>query len=437
MTSVSQTSPQQADAMGQSEIPNPQSTIPFEPRWYAWACFLLMLVGLQLALGPKIRLSQWRVQAETNAGVAEGEAWLHGRLDLPQQRPDLLHERMHDTALFNGKVYNVFPPLMGFLTVALAPLHKLLLLDGTGYWHSLAYTLLVFWPVPITAFIVFRRQTGDSAWAGLLTLAYMGGTALLPNLYFAGSGNLGQTNHVLSQVGLLIFAADMLGRRRVWPSLIGLMIAVWTRQMTILYALPLIGVAWEKKRLMLCLMGLVVIVAPLLTLNYLKFGKPWDSGYQYIYVGREGDGIAERFKAHGLFSAHFIPENAYYMHIEPPRLDIEPTLTSLKITESNQMGTSLWITSPLLLFVLLAAPSWFREGPRRLLMLATLPVMLGLLCYHSTGYLQHGYNRFALDFIPIWLAVIAGQTRGGWRSWFTLGCTAWALLYFQAIVPDA
>ncbi|HKQ47622.1 MAG TPA: hypothetical protein VJZ71_06110 [Phycisphaerae bacterium] len=432
----SQTLPQLVDAMDQSESPPPPSAISREPRWYAWACFLLTLAGLQLALGPKIRLSQWKVQASANSGVAEGESWLNGRLDIPQERPDLLRERMHDTALVNEKVYNVFPPLMGFLTVALAPLHRYLI-DRTDMWLALPYVLLVFWPVPIISFIVFRRQTGDSAWAGLLTLAYMGGTALLPNLYFAGSGNLGQTNHVLSQVGLLIFAADMLGRRRIWPSLIGLTIAVWTRQMTILYALPLIAVAWQKKRLMLCLAGLAVMVAPLLTLNYLKFGKPWDSGYQYIYVGREGDGIEERFQAHGLFSAHFIPENAYYMHIEPPQLDIEPTLTSLKITETNQMGTSLWITSPLLLFVFLAAPSWFRDGPRRLLILATLPVMLGLLCYHSTGYLQHGYNRFALDFIPIWLAVIAGQTRGGWRTWFTLGCTAWALLYFQAIVPDA
>jgi len=342
---------------------------------------------------------------------------------------------MHDTALYKGKVFNVFPPLMGFLTVALAPLHKLLL-DRTDFWLPLPYTALVFWPVPIAAFLVFRKQTGHSAWAALLTAGFMGGTALLPNLYFAGGGNLGQTNHVLSQVGLLIFAADMLGRRRIWPSLIGLAIAAWTRQLTILYALPLLWMAWKQKRLALCLVGLAVIVAPLVTLNTLKFGNPFEFGYRYLYADREPDMMDERCLTYGTLSPHFIAENAYYMHVAPPRVDIEPSLTSLKITESNQMGTSIWITSPLLFYVLIAAPYWLRDGPKRMLMLSTLPVMLVLLFYHSPGYLQHGYNRFALDFIPIWLAVVAGQTRSGWRTWLTLGCTAWSMLYFQSIVPN-
>lgn len=420
---------------GPFAIRNPPSAIPNEPRWYPWACFLLTLAGVQLALGPKIRLSQWEVQAVYNAGVAEGEAWLNGRLDIPQRHSDLLNERMHDTALFNGKVYNVFPPLMGFLTVALAPLHRLLI-DRTDIWLALPYTAMVFWPVPIAAFVVFRRQTGDSAWAGLLTVSFMGGTALLPNLSRAGLGQLGQTNHVLSQVGLLIFAADLLGRRRVWPSLIGLAITVWTRQMTALYALPLLWVAWKQNRLPLCFAGLAIIAAPLVTLNYLKFGNAVDFGYQYIYFGREEDPIAAKCLSRGMFSPHFIPENAYFMHIAPPRIDLEPSLTAVKITETNQMGTSLWITTPLLVYVFLAAPTWLRDGRRRILMLATLPVMLGVLCYHSPGYIQHGYNRFALDFVPIWLAVVAGQTRGGWKTWLTLGCTAWSLLYFQSIVPN-
>jgi hypothetical protein len=69
-------------------------------------------------------------------------------------------------------------------------------------------------------------------------------------------------------------------------------------------------------------------------------------------------------------------------------------------------------------------------------MLGTLPVMAGLLCYHGPGFMENGYSRFALDFLPIWLAVVAPRTRGGWRTWFTLACVAWSLLYFQAIVPD-
>jgi hypothetical protein len=420
----------------QFAIPDPLSAIRREPRWYPWACFLLMLAALQLVAGPKIRLSQWEVQAAHNAGVAEGVAWLEGRLDIPQRNADLLHERMHDTALFNGKVYNVFPPLMGFLTVALAPLHKLLE-HPTDYWFPWFHTILIFWPLPIAAFVVLRRHAGDSAWAALLTLALMAGTPVLPNLFYAAGGELAQSNHVVSQVGLLIFAADMLGRRRIWPALIGLALSTWTRQMTLLYALPLLWVAWKEKRLVLALAGLALITSPLLTLNYLKFGNPLDFGYQYIYVGREGEELAQRCKEYGLFSPHFVASNAYYMHLAPP--DIELGVNTLRIVDPNPYGTSIWITTPLLMYVFVAAGSWLRDPPRRLLMLGTLAVILGLSFYHSPGFLQHGYNRFALDFLPIWLVVVAGRTLGGpnhrW-SWLTVGCITWSLLYFQSIVPD-
>ena len=70
-------------------------------------------------------------------------------------------------------------------------------------------------------------------------------------------------------------------------------------------------------------------------------------------------------------------------------------------------------------------------------MVGTIPVMLGLLCYHSPGFLELGYNRFALDFLPIWLLVSAPFTHGGRRTWISVVLTAWSLLYFQAIVPNS
>lgn len=417
--------------------PLPEGQVPLapnEPRWRVAACFVLLLAALQLALGPKLRLSQWEVDAESNAAVAEGAAWLKGRLDIPHQEgADLLRHRMHDTAYYNGKVYNVFPPMMAILTVLLHPLHAWLGMPE-GFWLPWPYTLLIFWPLPIVGFVVFRRQVGDSAWAAVLTLAWMGGTAVLPNLHEAQTGLLGQIHHAVSQVGLLILAADVLGKQRIWPGLIGLAVSTYTRQITFLYGLPLLWVAWRRGRLAACVAGLVLVAAPLLTLNWLKFNNPLDFGYRHIYAGNETGYMGERCLKYGTFSTHFISENAYYMHVAPP--SIEWSLTYFKIADSNQNGTSLWITTPLALFVFISAPFWWRNRSRRVLMLSTLPVMFGLLCYHSPGYMEHGYNRFALDFLPIWLAVIAPATRGRWRTWLTLGFTAWSLLYFQAVVPD-
>ncbi|MCK6456544.1 MAG: hypothetical protein L6Q92_08455 [Phycisphaerae bacterium] len=396
-------------------------------------CFLLTLAGLQVALGPKVRLSQWELSGEKNAGVAEGAAWLDGRLDLPFSGGDPRHDRPHDTALFDGKVYNVFPPLVSMLTAALGPLHRALL-GRADVWVPWTYVAIAFWPLPIVAYAVFRRQVGDAAWAGLLVASYLGGTAVLPNLCFARFGHLGQVNHVLSQVGLLIFAADVLGRRRLWPGLIGLAIAAWSRQMTLLYVLPLLWIARQRGRFALAVIGLTVIAAPMLTLNQLKFGSPIDFGYRYIYEGRAADEpMAERCLRYGTFSPRFAGENAYYLFAALP--SAEWSLTQL-LVRPGTMGTSLLVTTPLVVMVLLGAAEWWRDARRRLLMLATLPVLAGLLCYHSPGFMQVGYNRFALDFLPVWLVVIAPQLRGGWRTGLTLGCTAWSLLYFQAVVPN-
>ncbi len=425
--------PIQASPAGPNDLAGRLPSIA-EPAWRTAACLLLTLAAIQLALGPKIQLSQWTVTAHDNAALAEGAAWLDGRLDIPHPGRDAAHDRMHDTAYFDGKVFNVFPPMMTLLTVLLAPLHRMLIGDA-GQWLQTPFVLAVYWPLPLLGFLVFRKQVGDSAWAGLLTLAWMGGTAVLPNLAFARTGYLGQINHVLSQTGLLLVAADIVGRKRIWPGLIGLAISAWSRQMTALYALPLLFVARGRRRLGLCLAGVAVIAAPLLTLNYLKFGNPLDFGYQHIYVNRSEEPMADRCRDFGVFSSRFIGENLWYIFFAPPTVeDISPT--NVKIEPVNSMGTGLFATTPLAMYMFLGARGWWPDRNRRLLVFGSAAVIVGLLFYHSPGYLQSGYNRFALDFLPVWFVVFAGQTRGEWRTWLTLACAAYSLLYFQAIVPD-
>lgn len=399
------------------------------------ACFLITLAAIQLALGPKLQLSQWGLPARNNAGVAEAVAWLNGRLDIPHDGRDAEVDRMHDTAYYNGRVYNVFPPLVGFLTYALAPLHKLAL-GGYQMWLQTPYVMLYFWPLPILGFFVFRRETGDAAWAGLLTLAWMGGSALLPNLEFTRTGHLGAINHVSSQTGLLLLAADLLGRQRIWPGLIGLAVAAWSRQMTFLYAIPLMVVAWKRRRLGACMIGLAAIAAPFLIFNQLKFGNPLDFGYRHIYVGRGEEIMATRCREHGTFSPHFITENLWYIFVAPPRID-EISLIDVKIESAGAMGTGLFPTTPWVAVMLLGIRQAWRDRTRRLLLLSTLPVIFGLLLYHSPGYAQIGHSRFSLDFLPIWMAALCPFSCRGRRGWALIGLSALALLYFQAMVPNA
>lgn len=407
-----------------------------ESRLRAMGCFALLVVALNVTLGDKVRLSQWHLDADGNASVAEGAAWLSGRLDIPFRGPDAANSdtRPWDTAAFDGKVYNVFPPLVSVLTVALHPLHSMLLGLPDGVWSPWTFVWMVYWPLPIAAFLVFRRRVGDSAWAALLAFAFIGATAVYPNLQLTGRGLLGQMNHTLSAVGLLILADDLLGPRRIWPGLIGLLIATYTRQITFLYGLALLWAAWHfrgPKMAAACLGGLIFIVAPLLALNHAKFGSPLEFGYKYIYVGRD-DEFARNCAEHGVFSLHFLLGNAWYMHLAPPELaEFDPN--RLLIREANPYGTSIWITTPILLLVVWTAGTWWSRLADRALMLCTLLIMAVLLCYHTPGHWGHGYSRFAMDFIVIWLVVIAPLTRGCRRTAATLACIAWSAWYFQCL----
>jgi len=408
-------------------------TLSTEPRWKPWFCFIVMLAGLQAGFGHIMRLSQWGVNAGINCAVAEGDAWLHGRLDLAHEPgTDLVHNRRCDSGYVNGRVFNLLGPILSILTVVLAPINHALT-GRTDFWLPWLYSLLVFWPLPIVGYVLFRRQAADSAWGAVLTASWLAGTAVLPNLFFASRGELGQIHHLMSQTGLLLLAADLLGRQRIWPALIGLAIATWSRQMTFLYALPLLFFAWRRARLAPALIGIAMIAAPLLTLNTLKFGNPLDFGYRYMYVGREDADVAKNCLDHGMFSIGFFPRNFKHMHLKLPEFDAG--LMGLT-PHVDWYGVSIWSTTPLLLMVLFAARQWWSDVRRRVLMLATLPVMTGILFYHDPGFIQFGYMRYALDFIPIWLVVIAPWTRGGWRTYFTIACTAWSMLYFSLLQFD-
>jgi len=427
-------------------------------RFQSLAVFLLLLIAIHLFAGKKLQLSQWTASADNNAAIAEAMAWRAGRLDLPHDGRDAAVDRMHDTAWHNEKVYNVFPPLMVFLSYAAAPLNEALS-GRPDFWQPTLYTLLAFGPLPLLGFLVFRRAT-SSDWRGaIITLAWIAGSPLLPALGEARGDYLGSLNHVFSQTGLLLLLWDVLGKRRIWPGVIGLAVAVWSRQMTALYAPALLWAAWRRpsvergfsrnKRAAGTILGLAVIAAPLLTLNYLKFGNPLQFGYGYIYENRSAGYVEDRFRAHGAFSHHFIPENAYYQFIAPPRVAL--SWDGLHVSESNNLGTGILWTTPIVIWLLIALGACLAQPSTRLLILCSLAVMLGDMCYHSPGYLQSGYSRFALDYLPIWLALAArwmfdvpcakpvklDQSPWGWRNWVTAACVAWSLFYFQTITPDA
>lgn len=216
-----------------------------EPRWQTYGCLALLLVGLYLALGPKIALSTWQVTATGNAAMDEALQWRKGTLALSHQ--------FYESAESGGQYYNVVGLAFTVLAATLVSLSDLLTADpggaGAGPAAGLStaqYLALVALPLPLVAFWAFRAVTRSASWAAVMAAALIAGTSLAHVLAVCQTGSIYYINHVLAVIGLLIFGTEMLGKQRVLPALIGLILAAWSRQMTLLYALPLVWVAWRS-----------------------------------------------------------------------------------------------------------------------------------------------------------------------------------------------
>ncbi len=366
---------------------------------------------------------------QNNLNVAEAEAWLAGRLDLGGGSE--LGQRPWDSAAFDGRVFNIFPPLFTLIAV---PILKLV---PEGVPNEFLIVLGAM-PLPALAYAVFVRRTHRVSMAVLLSVGYLLGTSLLP-VWNSGlrNGDVWRVNHLLSQVGVLIFLVDYFGRRRIWLGGLGLIVAAWSRQVTGLYVVPLayaavVGRSGTRRRWRLAILGLMTAVMAALpaTLNTLKFGSPLASGYRHIYEGRwnKADDPPAQAARRGIFSPVFIPRNLYCMNLGFPYPD-DP-LWMLRFVPSSEC-TGIWWTTPVLLLLLADWRKLWAVRDHRWLLAAAGLIFAVLMAYHTTGRTQFGYNRFSLDFMPVLLAVVAPACDAPRRRWLTFGLVLWSVWYFR------
>lgn len=358
-----------------------------------------------------------------NMSVAEGYGWWEGRLDLPT--------KMHDSAYYQGRYYNVYPPLVPVLAAAVRPAFP----NGIPGWTG---GLVLVLPVFALGYAVFFRVTGGALWATLLTMAWGFGTPLYPCLVHAlTSSGLYFVYHVLSQVGVLLILFEYFGRRRMWPMAIGLVIAAWSRQLMVAYALPILWVAWQQPAMQrgrsLTMFGvtLVVTAAVPMTLNALKFDHPFQSGYSLI----DADGLGHpdsRGEWHGLFSHRYVPRNLYYMNVRVPPIGFNKH--GQLSYQGDAMGSSLWITTPFLLFFWADIRRLWADPNHRVWLISMGAIVIPLLMYHNTGSYQRGYYRFACDYLGPMMVLIAGGLTGSRRRGIALVLIVASLIYFRAIM---
>jgi hypothetical protein len=150
--------------------------------------------------------------------------------------------------------------------------------------------------------------------------------------------------------------------------------------------------------------------------NQLRFGNPFDFGYEHLTVAWQA-----RMKKWGLFHYHYLARNLGVMLTSLPFV----TPGEAVPFRINGHGLALWVTTPLYLWLLWPR----RRSPVHLgLWLTVLAVALPTLLYQNSGWVQFGY-RFSNDYAAF-LFLLLGI--GGYRFG-----KLWMLAAVWAVVVNA
>ncbi|MFP2907809.1 glycosyl transferase family 39 [Pyxidicoccus sp. 3LFB2] len=256
------------------------------------------------------------------------------------------------------------------------------------------------------------------------------------------SGGVWFFAHVVATTLLVLAVTEALGRGRA--VLVGLLAggAFLSRQLAVYSLVFLLVVLWQRaqasgrKRQVLQLFwglfgfGLCALVY--LAYNAARFEGPFDTGYAYIPLG---DYLQARVERYGLFHPAYLPFNFISMFLEGPHF-IFSAPRQLQPVAVDGIGTSLTIASPFL-FVALAARGSGTDVPVRAAWASVLLALTHMLFYYNNGFVQLNAHRFALDFLPVLMVLVAlGAKRLPSDRWKPL--VAWAIglnVFVLAVFP--
>jgi hypothetical protein len=333
--------------------------------------------------------------------VPLADAFLHGRLSIPVDRPWM---ELVPVPGGSGAQYSPFPPAPA-LTL-MPPVAVLGLFPGVGELSGNVMSAVVG---AANVALAWYLLAGIGV-ALKPRLVIVIGFAFTTHWWVAGMAG---THHYAAVVAtfFLLLALNLAVRHRL-PALVGLTLglAAGSRLPTGL-ALPLLlalfADRWRPSRAHAeLLLGLAIPAALFAAYNLARFGSPFDTGYVHIPSGDAGLLVTdEPWFSHGLISPLYVPRHLYAIFIQGPVV-----VDGFPFLKPSITGLSLTLSAPFLFWAVkargpLVAVTWLSVG------LILLPDVM----HGSWGFAQFGY-RFVLDAVPLLLLLLGWgyRERASW-----------------------
>ncbi len=322
--------------------------------------------------------------------------------DIPQNQID---------KSLGTKNYVSFPPAPAVLMLPQTILHGRIANDvfPTLLIAALIFPLCFATLKRLTLEGLSQRGESDNLW---LSVQLSFGTVLF---FVAVAGRVWFTAHVVGVACALGYAYFSIGARR--PIIAGLLLGLATMSRTpMAFMFPFFaleacrvlgGEDWAKsrvqgfrkhwraiaKRWLLFALPVIAIAILAATLNVMRFDSPGEFGHSYLAVRQQ-----PMIEAYGLFDFEYLRRNLSVA------FTLLPSFSSASpFVHISGHGMALWITTPL--FLTLLWPK--RRGLAHTSMwAATLLIMVPILFYQNSGWVQFGY-RFSLDFTVFFILLLA------------------------------
>ncbi|MCG8407996.1 MAG: hypothetical protein MI923_22590 [Phycisphaerales bacterium] len=338
---------------------------------------------------------------------ALARAFLQGRLDLnpPPHTHDLTHHE--------NRWYVPFPPLPALILLPWA---------ATGLPINAVYFSVLIGALNAMLVYLFLRALRTHGFISLddrgldwLTWLFAFGTV---HWYVSLEGTVWFLAQICTVTGIACAAWFAAAGRSPWLVGAALGVAMLGRPHVVFVWIFLLGMGLEHNRKRplqsyrlhtlhwagASLVCVFFAVAGLLAYNQARFGNPLDFGYRHQNVDA---GLRGKLGEIGQFHVRYVKHNAWVMFAKLPHWDAQRRMLTPDLE-----GMSLLVSTPALLLLWAACKrrpwvigAWFSVGL----------IMVPLLCYYNTGWMQFGY-RFSLDFwVPvIALLSLAAGKRVGW-----------------------